>query len=81
MRADRQDVLLDLDDRHPRRHRHERVEIALRPAEAQVAGVVRLIGADEGVVERQRVFQQVFAALEDARLRPSASSVPTAAGV
>jgi hypothetical protein len=28
-RADRQNVLLDLHDRNPRSHRHDRVEIAL----------------------------------------------------
>src|SRR5882762_5644287 len=44
-RADRQDVLLDLDDRHPRRHRHQRVEIALRAAETQIAERIGLVGA------------------------------------
>src|SRR5260370_18491146 len=69
-RADRQDVLLDLDDRHPRRHRHQRVEIALRAAEAEIAEGVGLMGAEPGVVERQRLFQEVFAAVEDSRLAP-----------
>ena len=64
----RQDVLLDLDDRDPRRHRHQRVEIALRAAEAEIAGFVGLRCPDKGVVERQCLFQQVFAAVEHARL-------------
>jgi hypothetical protein len=51
-RADREDVLLDLDDSHARRHRHDRVEIALRPPEAQVACLVRLVSADKRIVER-----------------------------
>src|SRR5216684_402806 len=69
-RAARQDRLLDLDDRYARRHRHQRVEVALRAAEAEVARLVGLVGADEGVIERQRVFEQVFAALKAARLAP-----------
>ena len=67
-RAHRQDVLLDLDDRDPRRHRHDRVEVALRAPEPEIARGVGLIGPDAGIVERQRVLQQVFAAVEKARL-------------
>ena len=37
-------------------------------AEAEVAERVGLVGADKGVIERQRLFEQVFAAVEDARL-------------
>src|SRR5216684_4291420 len=67
-RAARQDRLLDLDHGDPRRHRHQRVEIALRAPEAEVARLVGLVGADEGVIERQRVFEEVFAALKAPRL-------------
>src|SRR5260370_151925 len=65
-----QDRLLDLDVRGPRRHRHQRVEIALRAAEGEVARLVRLVGADEGVIEREGVFEEVFAAVETPGLAP-----------
>jgi len=65
--ARREDLLLDLDHRDPGRHRHYRIEITLRPPEAEIARRVRLIGTDKGVIERQRVLQQVLAAIEETR--------------
>ena len=59
--AARENRLLDLDDRDPSRHRHQRVEIALRAAEAEIAGCVGLLRSNKGVIERQRFFEHRLA--------------------
>ena len=67
-RTGRHDVLVHLRYREACRGRHHRTEIALRAVELQVAERVGAGGSDEGVVERQRVFQQVLAAVDHACL-------------
>ena len=60
----RDDVIFHFDDGDAGRHRHNRVEIALRQAELQVAEGVRLPGPDERVVGVQGVFQHIRPAVD-----------------
>src|SRR4030095_14010104 len=65
--ADRDDFLR-FDDRAASRSRHQWVEVPLGEAEDQVAELVSPPGSGESVVSRNRFFQDVGPAVEDAVL-------------
>ena len=62
--AGRHDRFVHLDDRTAGGGRHHRIEVALRAVELEVAERIGPDRADEGVIERQGVFQQVLAAVD-----------------
>ena len=59
-------LLLDLDQGYAGGHGHYGVEVSLGEAELEVAEGVAAVGADEGVVGVQGVFEDVFFAVDDA---------------
>ena len=78
----RLDDLVDLGDRHPRRSRQDRIEVARAAAVDEVAAAVGARGADEREVGAQRRLEQVAAAVELAHLLAvAAASVPAPVGV